>query len=121
MVGTGAMRFLTAASLCFLALAAFGQPPDGRVTGKIFDQNGKPVVGAAVSVKDLATGETRVAKSAKSGSYAFLDLKPTLYSVGVEARGFRKYLHPKIAIWPGQVVREDVRLVPGEWMSAPVE
>ncbi len=74
--------------LCSLAL--YAQVSTSRLTGTIQDASGAAVPGAKVSVRNDATGETRATTLSDSGVYTFDALPTGVYTVDVEAAGFKK-------------------------------
>jgi hypothetical protein len=68
----------------------FAQVSTSRLTGSVQDTTGGAVPGAKVSVRNEATGETRSATIADSGLYTFDALPTGMYTVEVEAAGFKK-------------------------------
>jgi Carboxypeptidase regulatory-like domain/TonB dependent receptor len=78
--------------LSFLLLSfgppVFAQLGAAGVSGAVTDQQGAAVVGAEVTVKNKATGQTRTAKTDEYGIYRLQNLPPAVYEIRVEARGF---------------------------------
>jgi hypothetical protein len=70
--------------------ALFAQVSTSRLTGTVQDSSGAAVSGAKVTVRNEATGETRAATLSDSGVYSFDALPTGLYTVEVEATGFKK-------------------------------
>src|SRR6266566_439527 len=77
-------------SLLLLAFSMLGADPTGTIAGTVLDPSGAAVVGAKVTVTALATGLTRQTVSGGDGSYIFPLLPVGLYSVAIEATGFRR-------------------------------
>jgi hypothetical protein len=61
----------------------------GALGGRVVDQSGAVVSGAAVGVRNLATGVQQSALTISSGFYRFPALMPGTYSVTASAKGFR--------------------------------
>jgi outer membrane receptor protein involved in Fe transport len=78
--------------LCtFTAVSAHGQSlVSGDVTGTVSDPTGAVVPNASITLKSVATGETRTASSNASGSYRFSLLRPGNYALSASATGFSK-------------------------------
>jgi hypothetical protein len=78
--------------LSFLLLSfgpnVFAQLGAAGISGAVIDQRGAAVVGADVTVKNKATGQTRAAKTDGFGIYRLQNLPPAVYEIRVEARGF---------------------------------
>jgi Carboxypeptidase regulatory-like domain/TonB dependent receptor len=58
------------------------------ISGAVTDQQNAAVVGADVTVKNKATGQTHSTKTGGDGVYRLQNLPPASYEVRVEARGF---------------------------------
>src|SRR3712207_1597912 len=81
-------RVLTA--ILFLSTWANAQVSTSRLTGTIQDASGAGVPVAKVVVRNEATGDTRTTTASDSGVYTFDALPTGLYTVEVEAGGFKK-------------------------------
>ncbi len=78
-------------SLCSVATLGQSQTT-GRIVGTVMDEKGGTLPGAEVTVTNKATGETRTVVSDDSGHYNVSLLAPGLYTVGVTANGFKKFV-----------------------------
>jgi len=96
-----AMRPLLVVLIFSLALAARSR--DGSITGSVVDMAGTPVPAAIVTVK-ISGLERSVArtKTDTAGDYKFARLKPQVYEVCFEARGFQAKCVPSITVQPGK-------------------
>jgi hypothetical protein len=72
-------------------IGAFAQQPTGTITGTVSDPSGAAVVGAKVIATNLNTGLTRETTTANDGGYVFPLVPVGVYSVTVEAQGFRRF------------------------------
>ena len=70
------------------APSALSQVTDGNVVGVVLDPTGASVPGAAVELKNLATGVQRSAMTKRIGSYRFDNVPVGLYRILVRAEGF---------------------------------
>src|SRR4051812_18913340 len=70
--------------------ALFAQVSTSRLTGTVQDSTGAVVAGALVTLRNEATGATRTVNSSENGSYTFDAIPTGLYTVEVEAKGFKK-------------------------------
>lgn len=77
------------AALVPLALAA--QTGGGRLAGVAVDASGAAVPGARVQAANQATGLLARTESNTAGGYVVADLPPGLYSLEIEAEGFRLF------------------------------
>ena len=73
-----------------LAGAAFGQEATGTITGLVTDASGGAVGTANVTVTNTGTNIATKATTNVTGQYTVAQLPPGMYSVTVEASGFRK-------------------------------
>ena len=101
-----------AAALLLAAHAADAAQSGGAAAGRVTDQLGAVVVGAAVTLKD-AGGAARRAVSDAEGRYAFSGLAPGSYSLRVEARGFEPFERAGVEVLQGRRLELDVRLEVG--------
>ena len=100
-------------------MPAFAQADVATATlkGTITDQNNAVVVGAAVSVKSVEKGITRVDKTNSNGAYQIPLLQPGAYEVRIEATGFETKVVSNVELTVGQVVVYDVQLRVGSVAS----
>ena len=90
-------RISTRAGLVLLALCialssakvVYGQANAG-LTGTVTDATGAIVSGATVTITNQGTGQQNHTTSSSAGTYAVTGLTPGVYSVTVEATGFKK-------------------------------
>ncbi len=106
------MRLLLS-SLLFAAMA-LAQSTSGTLVGTVLDATGALVAGAKVSVKNEGTGQTVTVSSSDAGAYVAPSLPPAMYTVRVEAAGFRaaESLHVQVPV--NATVRIDVKLQAGD-------
>ncbi|HEV2762650.1 MAG TPA: carboxypeptidase regulatory-like domain-containing protein, partial [Pyrinomonadaceae bacterium] len=76
------------AALAF-ALPLFAQEFRASLTGHITDPAGAAVPGATVKVRSQQTGQESTATTSEDGSYNIPSLLPGMYTVTVEAAGFK--------------------------------
>ena len=95
----------------------FAQSDRGGVTGRVTDQAGAVVADAKVTALNVETGETREAKTNGEGNYTIPQLPAVIYTIKVEATGFKtaNVENIKVAV---QVIRTvDVTLEVGEMVN----
>ncbi|HEV8189824.1 MAG TPA: TonB-dependent receptor, partial [Pyrinomonadaceae bacterium] len=107
---------LAIAVLLVLTLAGISsaQSDRGGITGRVTDQAGAVVADAKVTALNVQTGETREARTNGEGNYTIPQLPAVVYTIKVEATGFKtaSVENIKIAV---QVIRTvDVTLEVGE-------
>ena len=89
---------------------AHAQLTTADILGTVTDATGATVPNAQVTLKNLATGETRTGTTSSSGDYSFNLLQPGHYSVSVTAGGFKVSNTPDLAIEAGDRARNDAHL-----------
>ncbi len=105
---------LTILVLVFVPALAFGQAQiTGRVTGKVVDEEGNPVVGARVSLVSSALQGERVVKSSVNGVFLAALLPVGPYAVEFVAPGMQP-VSVSFRLGVGQTVPIDVVLEKGE-------
>jgi hypothetical protein len=97
------------AALVILLFVPFGrsQTSTGAVNGSVLDSSSAAVPGAAVTIRNTATGEARAAKTDERGAYVFPSLLPGTYELTAEAAGFKKTVRGNIIVDVQQAVRVD--------------
>jgi carboxypeptidase family protein len=91
---TRAQAVLTAClgiGIAFLPHTAAAQAVYGSVYGTVTDASGAAIPGATVTVTDEAKGTSVTAKTNESGGYSVEHMIPDLYTVKVEATGFKGF------------------------------
>jgi hypothetical protein len=85
-----------AATLLWIALLWFtvpgvglGQTTTGQISGSAIDSSQQVLVGAAVTLRNEATGDTRVVTTNSTGDFMFPALVPGTYTVRLELSGFK--------------------------------
>jgi len=91
------MNFVSSKRAIFIALIlalaaslAFAQSDLGAISGFVKDPSGSTVPNAKVTVKN-ESGLERTANTNESGYYIITNIPPGLYSVAVDAPGFKKF------------------------------
>lgn len=83
------------------------------LSGTIIDPEGKTIPGAAVTITNKATGATREAKSKDDGSYSFNQIPPGIYTVRVEAKGFKANVQEDAQLQVATPAKIDMQLEVG--------
>ncbi len=99
--------------LCLSAAMLFGQARNGTLLGTITDASGAVMANAKVVITETNTNVARTSQTTESGYYAAPDLPPGIYSVVVEAAGFKKAIRNNVQIQVNSTVRVDLQLQPG--------
>src|SRR5882762_5765314 len=84
--------------VAFIAQPAKGQFDNGSITGTLHDSNGAVIVGATVTIRNLATAVTTILKTNDDGNYQALALIPGTYSVEATAQGFGPAKNPSVEV-----------------------
>lgn len=92
------------------AVPALSQVNSVNLSGNVFDPQNLAVVGARITVKNLATGATQSADSDASGHYQILGLAPGHYSLTVEAKGMATSVNPDLLLTLGVAAQYDVHV-----------
>src|SRR6267143_1586991 len=102
--------------VCLLPLAIPIQAQvetSSSINGTVTDSTGAVVVGAAVTVKNQDTGETRKAVTNSTGYYSFPSLPPGTYTTTVSMAGFKTVVVTDRVIQVAQPASVDVTLSVG--------
>ena len=108
------LRLTTLIACLSFCVPVFAQLNFGRITGAITDQTGGAIVGATVTIVDVARGITRPLTTDTAGEYNAPGLTPGTYTVRAEAMGFRTIERQNVLVQVGGEVRVDLTLQPGE-------
>src|ERR1700761_7712430 len=84
----------------------------GDLTGAVTDPSGAVVPNANVTLKSVATGETRTTVTSAVGAYRFSLLPPGGYTITVSAEGFNK-ASDMVTVNVGQATVADMKMVVG--------
>jgi hypothetical protein len=102
--------------LCFMHLSiapAMAQAGQGELTGEVRDQAGAVISDVSISATEVQTNQTYTSNTGASGAFTLINLKPGLYKISVEAKGFKRYVREGVQLSTGERVRVDVELVAG--------
>jgi hypothetical protein len=107
--------YLLALTIPLFSLGGFlqAQSTTADLLGAVTDSTGAVVVGAAVKVTSLNTGEVRTAVTDDHGAYVINALQPAHYEVLVSAPGFKSHKVPDILVAAGDRARVDAMLKTG--------
>src|SRR6267143_738970 len=115
------MKFSRVSSLLLTLLAAFvlmfaptvSASPTGSITGFVKDQSGSTVSGGKLTLTNMSTNAKLEAESDSNGSFQFLQLAPAMYSLRVEATGFKKVVIDNIVVQVDQITHLEPSLQVG--------
>jgi len=95
-----------------LACPALAQST-ASLRGAVSDEQGAPVAGAKVLVKNQATGEERTAQSDPRGEFLVASIAPGPYRLEVRADGFQTRVVKDLRLEVAQTMVQNVRLAIG--------
>src|SRR5438445_143493 len=113
-MGYCSVRRLIIATLFFGHLPLRAQEARSTILGRITDQTGSVIVGAAVEVANTDTGVRSTARTNANGDFLLPFLIPGRYSLAAEAPGFKKSVRPQIQVQVDQHITIDVTLEIGQ-------
>jgi hypothetical protein len=93
-------------------LTAFAQST-ATLHGTVTDPQGATVVGARVTVRNVATGIERTTQSDSAGSYSFPSMPIGTYRVEISAEGFEQTVLEGITLEVSQTVEENIQMKVG--------
>ncbi|HEY9137571.1 MAG TPA: TonB-dependent receptor [Terriglobus sp.] len=93
---------------------AHAQLTTADILGTVTDASGAVVPNATVTLKSLATNQSRVGTTDASGNYTFTLLQPGHYSVTVAISGFKSSTIADLGVEAGDRARTDVKLELGD-------
>ncbi|HSS22714.1 MAG TPA: carboxypeptidase regulatory-like domain-containing protein [Pyrinomonadaceae bacterium] len=91
---------------------AFGQG-NAALTGTVTDQTGATLAGAAVTATNIGTNVADTAQTSGAGIYRFPTLPVGIYSVSIQANGFKNAKVENVVLTVGQTVTQDIKLEVG--------
>src|SRR6266481_2375792 len=84
--------------IVLLATAAFGQSPNGTISGLVLDPSGSAIVGADILIVNDATGLNYSGVTNSQGIYAITSLPPGSYRIQVSKLGFKILIKPDVQL-----------------------
>ena len=96
------------------AAPLLAQTATGEVNGNVTDPNGAAVAGAPVKLVNQATKAEIETTTNQSGSFTFVNLKPALYVLMVEMKGYKKSLTRSFQLGVSETVTQNISLTVGE-------
>src|SRR5579871_5826916 len=108
------MRLVSAIGCFFvIATALLAQNDRGTITGEVKDPAGAVVPNAVIVVTNMGTGAESKTMSTATGNYTVPSLTAGMYSLGVEAPGFKRFKQQNIEVQVAVTNRIDVALEVG--------
>jgi hypothetical protein len=96
-----------------LATPSLAQTVFGTILGTVTDTSGAVVPNVVIRVTNQGEGISREVHSDAQGNYQAENLKEGLYTITVQAQGFRELTVKDIRLTARQIVRTDLKLVVG--------
>lgn len=84
--------------------------PTGSIAGFVKDPSGAMISGARLTLINMSTNGREVAVSDSNGSFQFLQLAPAVYSLQVEAAGFKKEVLNDVVVEVDQITHLETTL-----------
>ena len=89
------------------------QETRATLSGTVFDPSGATLVGAKLSLTNVATGVIVNSVSNSDGQYRFLFVDPGTYKLAAEVAGFESYVQNGVVLNVSQAATVDVRMKVG--------
>ncbi len=109
-IGLFHLSILLIGMICLLPFSASAQSETATVLGTVRDANGAGVTGAAVSLRNIGTGNTVTTTTDSSGSFIFSNARIGNYQITVEANGFDRTVADNINLVINARQRVDLTL-----------
>jgi hypothetical protein len=113
MVKLAAKALLFGLLMLTITFKANSQSTTGNVYGSVNDPTGAVIPGAQITLTDVHTGVKQTTISSAAGSFTFLEVKPSDYSVTGVASGFRSETQTGVSVSANQNVHVTFSLTPG--------
>lgn len=99
--------------LLLISFPAMGQIESGTFSGTVTDPSGASIPAAVVTITNQATNVANTFQTNSTGVYRVSGLPPGLYSIKVEAQGFKTVVNRDLELTVGIVQRVDFKMVLG--------
>ena len=80
----------------FFSLTGNAQSGTTSVSGTVFDQNGKIIIGATITLSNAEKGFSRKTISNENGAFIFPAIQPATYRLEIETNGFKKFIQTEV-------------------------
>ena len=97
-----------------LSLAAIAQELTGRIVGRVFDQQGGVIAGAAVAATHVETNSSYSSLSGENGQFSIPAVRLGTYRITVELAGFKRAVVQNVVVETGGTADINVTLEIGE-------
>lgn len=89
---------------------ATGQLYYGQIEGQVSDPSGALVPGARVVARNDQTGVRIETTSSADGNYVLSSVNPGVYTIAIEAQGFKRYVQKGVEVSVGERLRLNIAL-----------
>src|SRR6266566_1208450 len=89
---------------------AFGQAFTGSISGLVTDPTGALLIGAKITITDIAKNTTYKTSTNEAGFFLIGQLPPSTYRLVAEKSGFRKYMLDAVPLSTQQKVSADIAM-----------
>jgi hypothetical protein len=86
-------------------------PKNAALQGIVRQENGRPVIGARILLRNIATNQQSVKISDAQGVFRFIDVPPGTYEATISADEFREFRNSAIQLNPGDDLVVEAALV----------
>ena len=107
-------RHLITALFCFAQIPVLAQESQSTILGRITDPSGAAIAGATVDAVNTGTGVHSAAQANDAGDYRMPFLIPGIYSLTVEAPGFKQSIRSQIEVRVNERITIDVAMEIGQ-------
>jgi hypothetical protein len=104
---------MTILAVMIVAQPLFAQTSTGSISGNVLDPQGHAIAGATLRITNRGTGEVQSRQSSSAGGYRADALNPGIYSVTVEAEGFKSHKSDNVAVSISSTTALDIQLEVG--------
>ncbi|MEP6922087.1 MAG: carboxypeptidase-like regulatory domain-containing protein, partial [bacterium] len=121
MLSFNSCRFAHVLGLFIILLIPFSvsaQVSGGTVSGKVTDSSGALIPGAAVGIRNIATGVATNLTANEDAIYRAANLLPGEYEITASAPNFTSFLQKGVTLTVGADLTVDLKLTPGAVTAA---
>jgi hypothetical protein len=104
------MKLITIGAALILALYPrnSSDPESGSIGGRVTDEKLIPIASAALSARNIFSGDVNYVRSDTTGTYRFAELRPGRYSVFAKAEGYGCTWILRVPVFRGKHTELDV-------------
>jgi hypothetical protein len=100
-------------SACFCLTPSTWAQENATITGSVVDPTGAVIPNVAITLTNVATGQTRATASNSSGIYVFSNVGVGRFNLDATTAGFEKFSRTGIDVNTAQTLKEDISLTVG--------